>query len=169
MNDDFSLIWNMLSKSFDITVLREKHILKKMIEDGQCEYLLERDARKQVLGGLLWCDLQDFLFLEYLVVVPEMRNRGIGHRILSNFLAERKRPTILEVESPHSQDDINRIEFYKKLDFHVNCYPYTTPPFQAGCPKPDLMLMSYPFRLGEKEFKKIKEAISVSLYEPYMA
>ena len=168
MNDDFNLIWNMLSESFDTTVLREKQLLKQMIAGGQCQYFLEKDASQKIDGALLWCDLKDFIFLEYLVVTPEMRGRGIGQKILSNFLNEKNRTVILEVEIPRSKNDRKRIEFYKKLNFHLNEYPYTVPPFHVGDAPLDLMIMSFPKALSEKTFHTTRDVIFESLYRPFM-
>lgn len=94
----------------------------EMKHRGQMEELLSHhDAyRKLETKDYLatYAEFPDFIFIDYLLVLPTTRGKGVGSQVLNRF-KERGKTVILEVEPPDAEDDdtLRRIHFYEKNGF----------------------------------------------------
>ncbi|MED1792742.1 GNAT family N-acetyltransferase [Brevibacillus nitrificans] len=67
---------------------------------------------------LLYAEFEDFLFIDYLLIHPNTRGKGIGTKVL-NKLKEKGKTILLEVEPVDEQDEdtVRRARFYDKNGF----------------------------------------------------
>jgi len=67
---------------------------------------------------LMYAELDDFIFIDYLFVSKESRGQGTGHKLLST-LKKKGKPIILEVEPINYEDSDTerRLRFYKREGF----------------------------------------------------
>jgi len=75
---------------------------------------------------LMYVELEDFIFIDYLYVSSASRGQGLGHKLLENLKSKGK-PIILEVEPVNYQDTdtAKRLRFYKREGFeHANSIGY---------------------------------------------
>ncbi|MCL6454706.1 MAG: GNAT family N-acetyltransferase [Alicyclobacillus sp.] len=65
-----------------------------------------------------YAEFPDFVFIDYLLVNPNTRGRGVGSKVLDRFKRKGK-PIILEVEPPDTEDrdTVKRIRFYERNGF----------------------------------------------------
>lgn len=86
------------------------------------------DERKFIgFAYLLWQD--EILYIYYLAVLPELRGKGYGSRILDTLKGSfPDMILVLSAETPEDRDDasdqkVRRIEFYKKNGFEIEGKP----------------------------------------------
>ena len=76
---------------------------------------------------LMYVELDDFVFIDYLFVSKNARGEGLGHKLLES-LKQRGKPIILEVEPLNyaDSDSEKRLRFYKREGFiHAKSIGYT--------------------------------------------
>ena len=104
------------------------------------------------------------IFVEHFAVSEELRGRGTGSAIMEHL----KRTTspfliVLEVEPPDGPTERRRIDFYKRLGFHMNDGEYFQPEFYGKSPAIPLKLMTTR-ELGEREFSELARFIHKRVY-----
>jgi len=67
---------------------------------------------------LLYAEFPTFLFIDYLLINPETRGKGIGTKVLEG-LKQKGKPILLEVEpaDQENEDTVKRVHFYRKNGF----------------------------------------------------
>lgn len=94
----------------------------EMKNRGQMNELLEQNTpyhKAETEEYLVtYAEFPTFIFIDYLLVNPNIRSKGIGSKILQSF-KKREKTIILEVEPPDMDDSntIRRIHFYEKNGF----------------------------------------------------
>ena len=114
----------------------------------------------KLLGFLNFWELSDFVYLEHFAVDKNIRGKGLGSELIRQLCAICTGKTIvLEAEPPALNEfSARRIEFYRRLGFHTNPFPYKQPPYRAGGEPVELVIMSQPTPLSESDFtEKIRE------------
>ena len=101
------------------------------------------------VGEALYWDIGGARYMEHLCVMPAMRNRRCGQKILE---ALRDKPLILEIDPP--VDDISRRRrgFYERCGFVENPYSHVHPPYHRGNKGHELVVMSRPGELSAAEY-----------------
>lgn len=127
------------------------------------EYSLLAAVDDEVFGFISFWDLGDFVFIEHLAVQKELRNHGVGSKMLGEFLNKYKTITF-EVEKPQTEQQYLRIKFYEQFGFKLNPYPYLQPSYGPGKSPVPLYLLSYPKALSSVEFTKTKQKIYAIVY-----
>ena len=92
-------------------------------------YEYETQGKKVFAGFSFVVETDEFLFLYFLAVNPELRSKGIGSEIIKNHLMKKYagKTIVLNVETPDDSAKDNlprlrRIAFYKRLGFiPMNC------------------------------------------------
>jgi GNAT superfamily N-acetyltransferase len=96
-----------------------EHELK---EKGQLQDLLvHHDAYKKFETEdflVAYAEFPTFIFIDYLIVNPNTRGRGVGSKVINHF-KQMGKTIILEVEPPDTDDadTVKRIRFYEKNGF----------------------------------------------------
>lgn len=117
------------------------------------------------IGEVLYWEIAGFLYIEHFCILPEMRNRHYGQKILA-YLQEK--PLILEIDPP--VDDISRRRkgFYERCGFVENPYRHIHPPYHAGNAGHDLVIMSSPEMLAQTEYDRfahdLRETVMKNAY-----
>ena len=57
-----------------------------------------------------------------------------------------------------------RIEFYKRIGYHVNTFNYIQPPYAKDKSAVPMLIISYPRILTEKEYENMKNQIYFNVY-----
>ena len=74
----------------------------------------------------MYVELDNFIFIDYLLVSKDARGEGLGHKLLEK-LKRKEKPIILEVEPINYEDSDSekRLHFYKREGFkHANSIGY---------------------------------------------
>ncbi|MDO5297972.1 MAG: GNAT family N-acetyltransferase [Clostridia bacterium] len=105
----------------------------------------------RLAGLILYWTLGDMLYIEHFCVMPALRGRGIGQRILA-LLARQGRLTVLEIDPPVDALSIRRKGFYERCGYVANPFSHVHPPYQTAYAGHELVLMSHPCAISEAEF-----------------
>ena len=153
---EFDAVYSEMENNFILEERRDKpDALSVMDEPRFTLYHMTEDEAH--VGFVSVWQFEDFLFVEHLVTYEPYRKKGYAKEALT-CLAKSGLPMVLEVEPPLTEFAKGRIEFYKKVGFCLNDYPYFQPPYRAGGEGVELLLMSSPTVL------KDPEAIKRTLY-----
>lgn len=114
-------------------------------EEPRFSLFFAREGGEEVGLISLW-QFSDFVFVEHLAVYPEQRGGGYGGKIMRAVSAAHP-ALVLEIEPPTEGDKLRRWEFYRRLGFVMNDFPYFQPAYSAGGEKLEMRLLSLPMPL----------------------
>ena len=171
MQKDFTLlteavqsqVWDIMDESFPSCERRSRDQFFAGLQKGHCRLeLLKPEA--DVLGLIVYWQLQDFVFVEHLAISSICRGTGLGKEFFSAFLLRQEKPMVLEVEPPRDTTSRRRIAFYERLGFCLNSQPYRQPAYQAGGQEVDLLLMTRPSPLSDSDFLSLRDELYRTVY-----
>ncbi|GAA0325252.1 GNAT family N-acetyltransferase [Bacillus carboniphilus] len=106
--------YEKLNQYFPIEEMKSKEHMETLLKERGDIY--HKDEGKYHV--LMYAELENFVFIDYLFVSKESRGQGLGHKLLE-MLKQKGKPIILEVE-PIDYDDSDsekRLRFYKREGF----------------------------------------------------
>lgn len=103
----------------------------------------------EFIGEVLYWEVAGFLYIEHFCILPSMRNKQYGQKILK---ALQDKTLILEIDPPVDEISIRRKGFYERCGFVENPYRHIHPPYHAGNHGHDLVIMSSPRMLTQSEY-----------------
>lgn len=114
--------YEKLNQYFPIEEMKSKeHMETLLIEKADIYY---KDEGKNHV--MMYAELNEFIFIDYIFVSNKARGEGLGHRLLEK-LKKKGKPIILEVEPMNYEDTDTekRLKFYQREDFkHANAIGY---------------------------------------------
>jgi len=120
---------------------------------------------QQLIAFLTVWEFEEFTFGDHFAVLPQLRNGGVGSKLLSWVKNSSKTPFIIEVELPETEISQRRINFYLRHGFIICDFDYLLPPMQEGCSALPMKIMSYPALLTKEQFEPLKKLIYNIVYE----
>lgn len=145
----------LYSISFPMHEQREAESQRKILDDEDYQFNLIYDDATFV-GIILCWETEDFLYVEHFCILPEMRNRKYGRRVLA-LLSQRGKTVILEIDPPVDEVSIRRKGFYEHCGFAENPYPHVHPPYHEGNAGHSLVIMSYPDRITQSRYDTFRQ------------
>jgi ribosomal protein S18 acetylase RimI-like enzyme len=138
----FAPAWKLYEESFPKDERRTAAMQELCFSDPDYEYLavLSRDTFCGI--ALLWRG-PDFVYLEHLAILPELRCQKLGTQAMQQLLRENP-CVVLDIEPPDTPLRMRRKAFYERQGFAVNPYPHFQPPMQKDCGRVRLLLLSRP-------------------------
>ncbi|MCM3765092.1 N-acetyltransferase [Neobacillus niacini] len=106
--------YEKLNQYFPIEEMKSKEHMDTLLKERSDIYHKE-EGRYHVL---MYAELNDFIFIDYLFVSKDARGQGLGHKLLEK-LKQKGKPIILEVEPVNYEDSDTekRLRFYKRNGF----------------------------------------------------
>lgn len=118
------------------------------------------------IGILTYWQLNDFIYIEHFAVDPLLRGKGLGHKILREFIKKQGRlPIVLEVEHPNNDISLRRIRFYEREGFALWRNHYMQPPYRLTDKAFPLYLMVYGELSSERDYPHIEKIIHHHVYK----
>ena len=140
----------LYQKSFPLHEQREAPSQERILRYPDYHFTLVYD--EEVLVGLvLYWETADFLYVEHFCILPELRNRHYGQRILAE-LSRQDKTIILEIDPPVDEISVRRRGFYERCGFAENPYPHVHPPYHKGNHGHELVVMSCPGKITQEEY-----------------
>ena len=136
--------------SFPFHEQREAFSQAAILHDDAYHFDLIYDAGTFVGLALYWESL-DYIYIEHFCILPEMRNKQYGQRVLS-LLKTRQKTLILEIDPPIDAISVRRKGFYERCGFVENPYPHIHPPYHKGNKGHELVIMSSPMPISQAEY-----------------
>lgn len=162
--DKRNIVYERMAEAFPYEERRDKEDWIKLFDDERYKCTFITDENAQPIGFAAWWEYDEFIFLEHLAINHECRGNGYGTKFLNYFREIFKKPIILEVEFPVTEQAIKRIEFYKKADFYLNDrYEYRQPSYHGTESVPLILMSTVP--LDEDKVKLFVETTIASCYK----
>ncbi len=132
-------------------------------QEYRAEIIKEND---EVVGFVVYWQLDSCVFVENLAVDEKKRGSGIGALLVKRVIDEGRMPIILEVEPIEDDLTARRVKFYERLGFELcDIHDYEQPPLQEGMGYNPLMVMGYPKAFSKEEFSVIKAELYKKIYK----
>lgn len=165
---DFEQVFDIMEKSFPTDEYRPFSEQKALfLKKEYSVYGLKCDENNSLMGFISLWEFNDFIFIEHFAVKRDLRNKGLGEKILSLLKNISHKPYCLEVELPENDLSVRRINFYKRNGFFLNEYPYIQPAISKGKSPVPLMIMTSGKPVNEDEFLKIKDTLYKRVYHSF--
>ncbi|MDR7001093.1 GNAT family N-acetyltransferase [Neobacillus niacini] len=106
--------YEKLNQYFPIEEMKSREHMETLLKERSNIYHKDEGA----LHVMMYAELENFIFIDYLFVSKNARGQGLGHKLLDK-MKQRGKPIILEVE-PVNYDDSDtekRLHFYKREGF----------------------------------------------------
>lgn len=162
---EFDHIFKLMSEAFPSIERRSYEEQKNLLDEELYNIIADKDDDENIKAFIANWEFSDFNFIEHFAVNSKMRGNGVGTSMLKDYLNESKKPIFLEVELPQNDISERRIEFYKRLGFHLNDFDYLQPPLQKQHGFLPLKIMSYPRRINKKQFIDFKDIVYCRVYK----
>jgi N-acetylglutamate synthase-like GNAT family acetyltransferase len=106
--------YEKLNQYFPIEEMKSREHMETLLKERSDIYHKD-EGRYHVL---MFAEVNDFIFIDYLFVSKDSRGQGLGHKLLEK-LKEKGKPIILEVEPVNYKDSDTekRLRFYKRNGF----------------------------------------------------
>ena len=140
----------LYKESFPLHEQRLPESQDAILKDGAYHFDLIYDGGEW-MGLMLWWEAETFLYVEHFCILPELRNRHYGQRILA-ALGKQSKTLILEIDPPTDEISVRRKGFYERCGFVENPYLHVHPPYHRGNHGHELVVMSCPERLTPEEY-----------------
>ena len=157
---------NLLISSFPADERRDLELQRQYVDHNpKFKVYAVCDADLFVGFFTLW-NLEEFSFIEHFAVLPLLRSKGYGTRILQYIKEIVKYPLLLEIELPATEMQQSRKRFYEKNGFSKLDFPYFQPPYRAGgeCISMHLMMYGKFNASDDVDFEKKVEQYVTKIY-----
>ncbi|MDQ0224156.1 GNAT family N-acetyltransferase [Metabacillus niabensis] len=106
--------YEKLNQYFPIEEMKSKEHMEILLKERSDIY--HKDEGKNHV--LMYAELENFIFIDYLFVSKDARGEGLGHKLIEK-LKKKGKPIILEVEPVNYEDTDSekRLRFYKREGF----------------------------------------------------
>lgn len=106
--------YEKLNQYFPIEEMKSREHMESLLKERSNIYHKEEGP----YHVLMYAELQNFVFIDYLFVSRESRGQGLGHQLIDK-LKQKGKPIILEVEpiDYEDSDSEKRLRFYKREGF----------------------------------------------------
>lgn len=105
----------------------------------------------EFIGEILYWDIGGTYYIEHFCVLPAMRNKHYGQKILNAYQVT---PLILEIDPPVDDVSIRRKGFYERCGFIENPYTHIHPAYHKENVGHTLVIMSSPKILETDEYER---------------
>ncbi|MGO4889353.1 GNAT family N-acetyltransferase [Anaerobacillus sp. MEB173] len=106
--------YDKLNQYFPIEEMKSKEHMELLLREKADIYYKDEGSNHV----LMYVEMDDFIFIDYLFVSKEARGQGLGHKLIAK-LKEKNKPIILEVEplDYKDSDTQKRFRFYEREGF----------------------------------------------------
>lgn len=160
----FDTVYKIMKLSFPKNEFRTYEGQKKLLNHPDYRIYTETDQDGETIGFLAVWQFSSFSYVENLAVDPQIRNGGIGRKLLTTFMVNTLKPILLEVEPPDQGIATRRIGFYERLGFYLNDFDYVQPALRPETKPLKLQIMSYPTPLTEQQFMPYRDTLYKVVY-----
>ena len=148
----------MYADSFPMHEQREAKSQAAILGDDEYHFALAYDGVTFVGEALYW-KWDSYIYVEHLCILPEMRNKAYGGKVLELLAAENKK-VVLEIDPPVDDISIRRRGFYERSGFAENPYAHVHPPYHRGNKGHELVVMSRPGQLSPEEYDLFRDYLN---------
>lgn len=121
----------LYQSAFPAEERRDVAQLNKLIETNKNMYLNAIECDGVLAGMFIYWQLENFHYLEHLVVFNELRNKKIGQQVLEWASDTLSGLRLLEVEPADNEMATRRINYYQRNGYTILTKDYTQPSYEV--------------------------------------
>lgn len=140
-HERWNSVWDLYEQSFPEAERRKKEDHLLACTDERFFPLSAWDGGKLV-GLLFFWEWDNYRYLEYLAVAPELRGQGFGSQIL-RYLIDSEHTIILEIDPLANELSVRRLQFYERAGFTLTPYRFVHLPYRLEAQPQELLILSY--------------------------
>ncbi|MFH1174019.1 MAG: GNAT family N-acetyltransferase [archaeon] len=160
---EFKAAWTIYLSSFPSDERRTLAAQKTVFDNTAYHFFVVCEDDRVVAVLTTWT-FKKFFFVEHLAVARGFRGKGLGTKVISSYLAHKRKKVVLEVELPKTELAMKRIRFYTKRGFVPNAFAYIQPSYGKDKDPVPMFLMTYPEKINGSEFSSIREKLHTIVY-----
>lgn len=160
---EFKKVWEIYEYSFPEVEKRTLNEQKKVMKNKNYSFFAVYNGDNLVGFIAVWA-FEDLRLFEHLAIREDLRCRGLGTQLIKEFISENNGKVVVELEKPETEMARRRIEWYKRMKFHLNEHNYIQPAYSRDKKPLQMILTSYPKEIDEKEFIEIRKALHCKVY-----
>ncbi len=148
--------------SFPFHERREQLSQERILSDNEYHFGLIYDD--VFVGLVLYWETNDFIYIEHLCILPEMRNKRYGQNVLS-ILQKKEKILILEIDPPLDDISKRRKGFYERCGFTENSFGHIHPPYHKENDGHQLVIMTCPRQITGNEYDEFNKYLQERVME----
>lgn len=152
----YACAMRLYQNSFPAHELREAASQKEILGNPAYHFDLIYDDDVFV-GEVLYWEIGEMRYIEHFCILPEMRNRQYGQKVLALLQNE---TLLLEIDPPVDEISVRRKGFYERCGLVENPYPHVHPPYHRKNAGHPLVVMSSPRTLTQQEYDTFRRYLN---------
>ena len=145
----WNLVWELYETSFPTAEKRKAEDHIRAISNPKFHPISAWEG-VQLIGLLFFWEWDDYRYVEYLAVNPELRGRSYGSQLL-RYLVDGGHTTILEIDPLSNELSVRRLQFYERNGFTLTPYRFDHLPYRLETQTQELLILSYPKMITKKQ------------------
>lgn len=153
---DFDRVFGIYEGAFDRLERRDIAEQTKLLQRDDY-HMCAAEEGGAMLGGIFFWETEDFIYLEHLFTEERTRGKGYGAMLL-DYIKERGKTVIGEIEFPVSPLQARRQKFYERNGFVTNpAIAHIQPKMHIGDEDLPLLIISSPAAVDGKLYGKFHD------------
>lgn len=122
----------LYGEAFPAEERRPVEQMRRFVEEKREMVFNAVECDGELCGLFVYWRFEEFYYLEYLAVYPEMRNRKIGQQVLDHIAGHLSGVRLMEVEPADGGMAARRVEYYRRNGYEVLDEHYVQPGYRKG-------------------------------------
>ncbi|WP_106828040.1 GNAT family N-acetyltransferase [Parabacteroides pacaensis] len=117
------------------------------------------------IGFIGYWRFKDYIYIEHFAIDTTLRGKGYGSTVLKNFIQEKNKRVLLEIDPVTDPISAARLRFYQACGFYPNVHIHTHPPYRKGFTPHSLIVLTTRREISKEEYNRfytdLKEIVMV--------
>lgn len=144
-------VWDLYEESFPVAERRKLNDHLRASENDHFHPLSIWD-NDQLIGIAFYWEWNNYRYIEYLAVLPEMHGHGYGSQIIKQ-IRDSEHTIILEIDPLINELSVRRLQFYERAGFTLTPYRFVHLPYRLDGESQELLILSYPKMISKVQHK----------------
>ena len=162
-SQEFRDVWKVYVSSFPSNERRDLANQTELLSNKSYGLSAVYD-KNHLIGFIATWNFNNCIFIEHFAIQENLRGKGFGTKLLIEYISQRNKKIILEVEKPNTEMASKRIKFYEKIGFKLNTYDYIQPAYGQEKKSIPMFLMTLPSKINKSEFLNIRDQLYKTVY-----
>src|SRR5690554_5263919 len=142
-------VWSLYVESFPIAERRKLEDHKRAFANPHFHPLSVWED-EILLGIVFYWEWDNYRYIEYLAVSPDLRGHGYGFQIIKH-IKDSEHTIILEIDPLENELSVRRLQFYERAGFTLTPYRFMHLPYRLDGVSQELLILSYPSMITKNQ------------------
>ena len=148
-SERWNKVWTLYEESFPIAERRKLEDHLRACENEHFHPLSIWDG-SQLIGIAFFWEWDNYRYIEYLAVSPELHGQGFGSQIIKQ-IRDSEHIIILEIDPLINELSVRRLQFYERAGFTLTPYRFMHLPYRIDGVLQELLILSYPLMITKEQ------------------